>query len=150
MAETSSASMAQALWSWIRQCPQLRQGAKVGVDYLADTATEYAIYAIPSTIRTRENVLGEIIPADRQTQSFYFASKEPYGADARQTMQNQSFYESIVEWIWEQNRRRNLPALPAGEAVAVAPTLTTLIADAGSDVAKYQIQLQLTYRRKDA
>ena len=84
--------MAQALWSWIRQCPQLRQGVKVGVDYLADEATEYAIYAIPSTIRTRENVLGEIVPADRQTLSFYFASKEPYGADARQTMQNQSFY----------------------------------------------------------
>ena len=147
MAETSSTSMAQALWSWIRQCPQLRQGVKVGVDYLADEATEYAIYAIPSTIRTRENVLGEIVPADRQTLSFYFASKEPYGADARQTMQNQSFYESVCAWIWDQNRKRSFPAIPGGDVVAVVPTLTTLIADAGSDVAKYQIQIQLTYRR---
>ena len=149
MAETSNTSAAQALWSWIRRCPQLRQGAKVGVDYLADTATEYAIYAIPSQIRTRENVLGEITPAARQTQSFYIASKEPYGADARQTMQNQEFYEKIVEWIWEQNRRRNLPELPGGKVIAVSPTLTTLIADAGSDVAKYQIQIQLTYRRDE-
>lgn len=140
--------MAQALWNWIRQCPQLRQGAKVGFDYLADTATEYAIYAIPSTIRTRENVLGEVVPADVQTQSFYFASKEPYGADARQTMQNQAFYESIVEWIWDQTRMRNLPKIPTGRVTAVVPTLTALIADAGSDVAKYQIQIQLTYRRE--
>lgn len=148
MAETSSASMVQALWSWIRQCPQLRRGAKVGVDYLADTASEYAIYAIPSVIRTRENVLGEIVPADVQTQNFYFASKEPYGADAQQTMLNQAFYEGIVEWIWDQTRARNLPKIPAGRVIAVVPTLTALIADAGSDVAKYQIQIQLTYRRE--
>lgn len=146
MAETSS-SMAQALWSWIRRCPQLRQGAKVGVDYLADAATEYAIYAIPSSVRARENVLGEIILADRQTRSFYFASKEPYGADARQTLQNQEFYESICAWIWSQNEARQFPEIPDGEVVAVVPTLTAMIADAGSDVAKYQIQLQLTYRR---
>lgn len=148
MAETSN-SMAQALWDWIRACPQLREGAKVGMDYLADTATEYALYAVPSQIRTRENVLGEITPAARQTQTFYFASKEPYGADNRQTLQNQQFYEEVVEWIWEQNRERNLPDIPGGKVIAVSPTLTTLIADAGSDVAKYQIQIQITYRRDE-
>lgn len=148
MAETSN-SMTQALWEWLRACPQLRQGAKVGVDYLPDTATEYALYAVPSQIRTRENVLGEVTPAARQTQTFYFASKEPYGADNRQTLQNQQFYESVIEWIWEQNAERNLPEIPGGKVIAVAPILTTLIADAGSDVAKYQIQIQITYRRDE-
>ena len=149
MPDSATNSMAQALWSWIRACPQLQQGAKVGMDYLADTATEYALYAVPSQIRMRSNVLGEVVPLARQTQTFYFASKEPYGADARQTMQNQQFYEQVVEWIWEQNRKRNLPAIPGGTVIGVTPSLTTLIADAGSDVAKYQIQIQLTYRRDE-
>ena len=143
-----STSITQALWDWLRTCPQLRQGAKIGVDYLTGTSTEYAIYAIPSQIATHENVLGETIPNDRQTQTFYFASKEPYGADARQTLQNQAFYESVVEWIIEQNRTRSFPDIPGGSVVSIVPTLTALIADASADTAKYQIQLKLTYIRR--
>ena len=143
-----STSITQALWGWLRTCPQLRQGAKIGVDYLTDTSTEYAIYAIPSQIATHENVLGETIPNDRQTQTFYFASKEPYGADARQTLQNQAFYEGVVEWIIEQNRTRSFPAIPGGAVISIVPTLTALIADASADTAKYQIQLKLTYTRR--
>lgn len=145
----STNSIAQALWKWLRQCPALTQGVKVGVDYLSDKAQEYAIYAVPSTIRTTENVLGEVSPAARQQQTFYFASKEPYGADARQTMQNQHFYEAVIAWIWEQNRLRNLPSIPGGSVISLVPTLTPMIADASADTARYQIQLQLTYRRYD-
>lgn len=144
-----STSIAQALWAWLRQCPLLASGAKVGVDYLADRAQEYALYAVPSTIRMTENVLGELTPAARQQQTFYFASKEPYGADTRQTIANQQFYEAVAEWVWRQNRQRNLPEIPGGSVIAIVPTLTAMIADAGSDTAKYQIQLQLTYRRND-
>lgn len=149
MSGSTSTSLAQALWAWLRTCPELRQNAKVGMDYLADAATVYALYAVPSTIRTRANVLGEVVPADQQEQMFYFASKEPYGADTRQTLQNQSFYESIIAWIWKQTETRNFPEIPAGDVVSIVPTLTTLIADAGSDVAKYQIQLKLIYRRRE-
>lgn len=145
---SESSSIAGTLWQWLRTCPQLRAGVKVGVDYLADTSTEYAIYAVPSQIATHENVLGEVIPNDRQTQTFYFASNEPYGADARQTLQNQAFYESVVEWVIEQNRIRSLPQIPGGVVVSIVPTLTVLIADASADTAKYQIQLKLTYIRR--
>ena len=142
-----SNSMTQALRDWFRGCPLLQSGAKVGADYLPDTPTEYAVYATPSTIRTRENVLGEEVPLDEQTQNFIFASKEPYGADTRQNLLNQAFYEGVIAWIWEKNSKKQLPAIPEGTVKSIVPTLTAFIAEAGSDVAKYQIQLKLTYRR---
>ena len=72
----TSSSIVEALQAWFRTCPRLTSGAKVGVDWLPDEPLEYAIYATPTTIRTRENVLGEEVPLDIQTQNFIFASKD--------------------------------------------------------------------------
>jgi len=142
-----SSSIAEALHEWFRACPVLQAGVKVGVDYLAENSAEYAIYTTPTTIRTRENVLGEEIPLDVQTQNFIFASKEPFGADIGQNLSNQAFYEAIVQWVWEQNAARRLPRIPNGTVKSIVPTLSAFIAEAGADVARYQIQLKLTYRR---
>lgn len=147
MPQASSNSIAQALHAWFRGCPLLASGARVGVDYLADTPAEYAIYATPTTIRTRENVLGEEIPEDIQTQNFIFASQQPYGADTLQNIQNQEFYEGVTNWVLEKNEARQLPSIPGGVVRSIVPTLTAYIADAGADTARYQIQLKLTYRR---
>lgn len=144
---SSISSIAEALHEWFRACPILQTGAKVGVDYLPDGPTEYAIYATPTTIRTRENVLGEEVPLDVQTQNFIFASKEPFGADIGQNLNNQAFYESIIAWVWEKNEKRSFPQIPNGTVKSIVPTLTAFIAEAGSDTARYQIQLKLTYRR---
>lgn len=141
-----SSSIAEALHEWFRACPVL-QGSRVGVDYLADKASEYAVYTTPTTIRTRENVLGEEIPLDVQTQNFIFASKAPFGADISQNLSNQAFYEAIVQWVWEQNAARRFPRIPGGRVKSIVPTLSVFIAEAGADVARYQIQLKLTYRR---
>ena len=147
MPQVSNNSVAQALHEWFRGCPLLQTGSKVGVDYLADTQDQYAIYATPSSIRTRENVLGEEVPEDIQTLNFVFASHQPYGADTMQNIQNQEFYEGVVSWIWQQNNARRLPSIPCGTARSIVPTLTAFISDAGADTARYQISLKLTYRR---
>lgn len=142
-----SSSIAEALHDWLRVCPLLRKGARVGQDYLPETAAEYAVYATPSTIRYKENVLGEEIPDPVQTLNFTFASKEPYGADISQNLLNQAFYEAVTLWIWEQNEARNFPQIPGGKIKSIVPTLTAFISDVGPDTAKYQIQIKLTYRR---
>lgn len=143
-----SSSITKALHEWFHTCPLLLSGAKVGLDYLPDTPTEYAIYESPSTITYRENVLGEMVPDDKQTQNYIFASKEYYGADTSQNLANAEFYEGILAWILAQNETRSYPAIPNGKILTITPTLTAYPAEVGSDVAKYQIQLQLTYRRR--
>lgn len=74
----------EALRDWFRTCPVIQKGNRFRVDYVAENPTEYAIYAVPSTLRYHENILGEEVLDDIQTQNFIFASKEHYGADIQQ------------------------------------------------------------------
>lgn len=142
-----SSNLTDALRVWFRDCPALTAGAKFGVNYLAERPTEYAVYATPSTIRYRENVLGEEVPEDTQTQNFIFASKEAYGADTGTNIAAMAFYEAVTVWIQAQNAARNFPRFTGGKVRSITPTLTAYPAEVGADTAKYQIQLKITYRR---
>lgn len=139
---------AEQLRAWFRNCPALAENSRFRMDYLAENPTEYAIYAVPSQINYRENVLGEKIPADIQSVNYIFASKESYGPDAMQNLENLGFYDEVVAWILEQNAERNFPEINEGWVKSIVPTLTAYPIQIGSDTAKYQIQIQITYRRK--
>lgn len=138
---------AEQLRTWFRGCPALAAGNRFRVDYLAENPTEYALYAVPSQINYRENVLGEEIPMDIQSINYIFASKESYGADVEQNLANLGFYDEVVAWILEQNAQRNFPKINEGRVKSIVPTLTAYPIQIGSDAAKYQIQLKITYRR---
>ncbi len=138
---------AEQLRDWFRSCPALAEGNRFRVDYLAENPTEYAIYAVPSQLRYRENVLGEEIPLPVQTINYIFASKESYGADVEQNLANLGFYDEVVAWVLDQNAQRNFPAINEGRIKSIVPTLTAYPVQVGSDSAKYQIQLRITYIR---
>lgn len=133
---------------WFRQCPLLEAGSRFGVDYLSENPTQYAIFASPSTITYRENVLGEEVPTDEQTLNFIFASREIYGSDVKQNIENSGFFEAVTAWIIEQNAARNYPVLDCGKVKSILPTLTAYPAEVAPGVAKYQIQIKMRYRRK--
>ena len=117
-------SNAEHLRNWFRTCPALAEGNRFRVDYLAENPTEYALYAVPSQINYRENVLGEEIPLPVQTINYIFASKESYGADVEQNLANLGFYDEVVAWILVQNMQRNFPAINEGRVKSIVPTLT--------------------------
>lgn len=151
---SQASSNAERLRAWFRSCPAILDANRFRVDYLAENPTEYAIYAVPSTLRYHENILGNEVLDDVQVQNFIFASKESYGADIQQNLANLGFYDAVVSWILEQNNARNFPDwevdYPEWENArikSIVPTLTAYVAQAGADAAKYQIQLRITYRR---
>lgn len=137
----------ELLRDWFRTCPAILKTNYFRVDYLAEKATEYALYAVPSALKTHENILGEEVINDIQTQNCIFASKETYGADIQQNLKNMQFYQEVTAWILEQNAARNFPKMQDGVVKSIVPTLTPYMVQAGSNVAKYQIQLKITYRR---
>lgn len=134
------------LRKWFRKCPALSDSNRFRINYLSEAPTEYAIYAVPSSIKYHENVLGESIPDDIQTINFIFASKESYGADVQQNLAAMGFYDEVIAWIVQQNVVRNYPQINEGVVKSIVPTLTTYLAQAGADSAKYQINLKMTYR----
>lgn len=135
------------LWEWFRACPVLQQDRRLQTDYLAETPTEYSIFAVPSSIEYRENVLGEEVPADIQTVNYIFASRETYGADVVTNQANLIFFDEVIAWILRQNQRRNFPKMVGGRIRSIVPTLTGSPTEIGSSAAKYQIQIRITYRR---
>ena len=142
-----SVNNTEAMRDWFRTCPAIQRGNHFRVDYVAEKPTEYAIYAVPSSLRYHENILGEEVLDDIQTQNFIFASKEHYGADIVQNLANLGFHQDVMEWILEQNAARNFPKWEGGRIRSIVPTLTAYPAQVGSSAAKYQIQLRVTYRR---
>ncbi len=139
-------SNAEKLRLWFRSCPALLPGNRFRVDYLAESPTEYALYAVPSQIQFHENVLGEEIPNQIQSVNYIFASKESYGADVEQNLANLGFYDEIVAWIMQQNAARNFPEMNEGQVKSIVPTLTAYPIEIGSGAARYQIQLRITYK----
>jgi len=138
---------AEQLREWFRGCPALALNNRFRMDYLAENPTEYALYAVPSQLNYRENVLGEEVPTDIQSVNYIFASKESYGGDVEQNLANLGFYDEVVAWILEQNAQHNFPSINEGRVKSIVPTLTAYPIEVGSDAARYQIQLRITYRR---
>ncbi len=137
----------EELRKWFRGCPALSPDNRFGINHLSEKSTEYAIYSVPSSLQYQENVLGERVLLDEQTENYIFASKESYGADTEQNMAVLGWYQAIVMWIIEQNNAGNFPKIADGRVKSVLPTLSAYPAKVGSSVAKYQIQIAVCYRR---
>ncbi len=143
----STVNNTEQLRLWFRTCPAIASSKRFGVDFSTEKADEYTIFSVPSTLNTRRNILGEEVLEDVQTQNFIFSSNAYFGADIRQNLMNLGFHQAIVDWIVEQNAERHFPDWDGGQIESILPTLTAAPVQAGSTVARYQIQLKIKYRR---
>lgn len=142
-------SNAQRLRTWLFGCEAIDAGKRFGVDYLGDEPTEYALITVPSTLKWKENILGERKLKNEQEQNFIFASQEYYGADVAQNLQNLAFYQAVMNWVIAQNAAQVFPEWEGGVVTGITPTLTGGPIAYGAGVARYQIQLRVDYKVTD-
>ena len=131
--------------AWLRTCPSVERKRLFGADYLADVES-YSLDVTPTALRYQENILGEMVLRETQEQNFVFASRDPYGAEFQQNLDNLGFFQDVAAWIIEQNNARSFPAWEGGEVTAIVPTLSAYPIAMGSAFARYQIQIKVTYR----
>ncbi|MBQ1792128.1 MAG: hypothetical protein II008_18275 [Oscillospiraceae bacterium] len=136
---------AGALRAWLRQCPTVERKRLFGADYLADNES-YSLDVTPTALKYRENILGDMVLRETQEQNFVFASRDPYGAEFQQNLDNLGVMQDVSAWIIEQNNARNFPTWEGGEVTAIVPTLTAYPISMGSAFARYQMQIKVTYR----
>ena len=134
-----------SLRTWLRGCPMVEGTRLFGVDYLADEEG-YSLDAVPTALKYRENILGEMVLVERQEQNFVFASRDLYGAEVQQNLDNLAFFQAVVAWIIQQNNARRFPEWEGGEVTSILPTLSAYPIALGSAYARYQIQIKVTYR----
>jgi len=134
-----------SLRTWLRGCPGIERARAFGADYLADDES-YSLDVTPTTLKYRENILGQMVPREKQEQNFVFASRDPYGADLQQNLDNLAFFQAVAAWIIDRNNARDFPAWEGGEVIGIVPTLSAYPIAMGSAFARYQIQIKVTYR----
>jgi hypothetical protein len=132
---------------FINTCPHLdefHQG--LGIDYLKEDATAYMIESTPADPIIKRYADGSSI---RQYE-FIFASKDFYGSDVLQNIDNIGFYEHFAGWLEEQTKLRNLPVLPDGMSPQsiLAVTSGYIYNTEEMDKAVYQIQCRLKYYKE--
>lgn len=137
-----------ALRNWFRECPVLQKGNRFGVDHLSADPTEYAIYMSPSSLASFVDVTGDVCIRSVQELNFVFASREKHPRDVLCALANHGFYDSVVDWIIQQNMNKNFPEIAEGKVISVMPTLTQYLFEAGANSGRYQISCKLKYRRK--
>ena len=131
--------------TWLRRCPVIERGRTFGVDYLAENGS-YSLNATPTALRYRENILGDMVLRERQEQNYVFASRDPYGDEFQQNLDNLGVMQDVAAWITDRNNARDYPDGEGGEVTAIVPTLSGYPISMGSAFARYQIQIKVTYR----
>lgn len=136
------------LRKYIRTCPNLdtyNNAIRVNVNYLDSKADTYSIEEVPITPIIKQYVNGDTV----RQYAFIFASREPYGSDVLQNIDNSGFYEKFSDWIETQNDNANFPILDNGlEALGIEVTSTGYAFAITEDTARYQIQLNLKYLKR--
>lgn len=138
----------KALRDYIRACPHLdtfNNAIKVNVNYLeADTDT-YSIEEVPVEPIVKKYVNGDSV----RQYAFIFTSREPYGVDVLQNIDNSGFYEKFADWIENQNDNEIFPVIDNGlEPLEIKVTSTGYAFAVTEDTAQFQIQLRLKYFKK--
>lgn len=133
-------SITKAIRDYLFTCPYLNQ-EKINVDYLGNDANEYSIEKISCEPIIKQYIDGSTI---RQYQ-FALNSIRTYGNNYDTNMENNDFYELFEQWITIQNDLNNFPDIEGVYAIEVIHDSSLITKE--TDIAKYQIQLRVLYRR---
>lgn len=138
----------KSLRDYIRTCPHLdafNNAIKVNVNYLEADADTYSIEEVPIEPILKKYVNGDSI----RQYAFIFTSREPYGIDVLQNIDNSGFYEKFADWIENQNNNEILPKLEGNlEPLEIKVTSTGYAFAVTEDTAQYQINLRLKYFKR--
>lgn len=120
--------------------PLLKDGA-LNVDYL-DAGFNYNIDSVPTN-----PILKKYVDGGAQKQFiFVFCSREAQGNDILQNLENNGFYDSLCEWINDNNHKRVLPTMEEGkEPIRVDYLTYGYLFGNTEDSAIYQVQFRLIY-----
>lgn len=137
----------EAVRTFIKEeCPCLEDFYHgLGVDYLEEEDTAYMIEAVPGSPVVKRYINGD---TDRQC-LFAFSSRESYGSNVRQNLENIGFFDTFTDWMERCSREGNLPALGEGrQAKKLEVTSTGYAYRTGVDKAQYRIQCRFLYFQK--
>lgn len=139
-------SIIEGISEYFMKCPLLKDGA-FRVDAMGNDKIEYLIETSTFT-----PIKSNFIDDDcEKVYLFNFGSREYYSLDRLNNIENSQFYEKFSEWVEEQEYKENYPEMPEScYPIKIEALSSGYLFQADAKMARYQIQLKLTYieRRK--
>lgn len=136
----------QYIRDFIKICPYLdeyHQG--IGVDYLREDATAYMIESVPADPIVKKYTDGGSI---RQF-AFNFSSREPYGSDVLENLDNIGFFEHFSEWLEIWTNSGALPVMNENQMpLSIQATTPGYMYNNELDKAQYVIQCNFKYKQE--
>ena len=117
----------------------------ININYLPAKTDNFSIEEIPVNPIVKKYVDGSSI---RQFQ-FVFCSREPYGAEILQNIENSTFYEDFADEIEKKNNQGVLPLLADNlEARSIEILSNAYTVSVTEDTSMYQINLNFKYYKE--
>ena len=114
----------------------------INTNFLDGEVDSFSIEEIPSNPIVKKYTDGSTL---RQFQ-FAFCSREPYGQEIIQQIENSTFYEDFAEEIESKNNQGILPIGVNGiEPIGIEITSSAYVVATEEDTAMYQINLNFKY-----
>ena len=119
---------------------------RINVDFLPEKATTYSVDVVPT-----QSVIKKYLDGSSVRQFlFCISSREFFGDDIKQNVDNHAFFEALSDWLDQQNRKKSFPDIGPDRTVRSVEINTSaypfVVDDNGT--ARYQIQLNLVYYQK--
>lgn len=138
-------SIIEAVRAYIATCPLIPELDAINVEYQGADVGSYSIDPVPADPVVKTYLNGSSL----RRFTFVFSSREFYGRDVLSNLENSLFYERFSDWLDEQNRAKNFPALEANlQPVSIRAINVGYAFATDLDAAQYQIQCQLEYLKK--
>ena len=131
---------------YIETCPHLAEfEGVVGVDNLAEGDTAYAIESVPA----KETITAYLDGSRKMAFTFMFSSRNAFGQDTRETLDNIGFYGKFAGWLHTETRAGRLPDLGIGRtALSIEAVTSGYLYDVQGNKDKYRIECKLTHMER--
>ena len=137
-------SIVGSLSEYFMGCPLLKDGY-FHVDFRGADPVEYTLEIMTCSPAVKRYVNGDSL----RRYLFAFSSREYYSADRIQNIGNLAFYEKLAGWVEEQDALKHFPELPENCIPEELNALSSgYLFDESMESARYQIQMELLYRKK--
>lgn len=136
-------TLIESIKTYLETCPLLRDlESCIGVDRLDKDPGCYSVETVPCEPIAKRYVDG----SSKRQYLFDIVSRDWYGPDVQQNLENLGFYERFAVWLEDQYMRGSLPDLGVGREPRKIEALTCGYVFAEDvDAAQYRIQCKLTY-----
>lgn len=135
----------ESVKAFIETCPIISELALVNVEHLDAEPDSFSIEPVPI-----DPVIKQYLNGSSYRQFvFVVSSREYYGPDVLQQLENSNFYERFAQWLDECNRNKRFPELSwRQQATAIRAANWGYAFQTDEDRAQYQIQCRLEYLQK--